>query len=104
MLSLQDWDDDAVHLGRDAILVGRDASVRHTAISFGGDLVRMHANVEYAGPGGEAELLGLYFADEGQHIEHRLFADHNAPAPRATSSTRARCRARVRTPCGSATS
>jgi Fe-S cluster assembly protein SufD len=79
VLSLQDWDDDAVHLGRDAIRVGRDASVRHTAISFGGDLVRMHANVEYAGPGGEAELLGLYFADAGQHIEHRLFADHNAP-------------------------
>ncbi|TIC87809.1 Fe-S cluster assembly protein SufD [Nocardioides sp. GY 10113] len=79
ILSLQDWEDDAVHLGRDAIRVGRDASVRHAAVTFGGDLVRMHANVEYAGPGGEAELLGLYFADDGQHIEHRLFADHNAP-------------------------
>ncbi|MFC7494048.1 MULTISPECIES: Fe-S cluster assembly protein SufD [unclassified Nocardioides] len=79
VLSLQDWDDDAVHLGRDAIRVGRDASVKHTSISFGGDVVRMHANVEYAGPGGDAELLGLYFADEGQHLEHRLFADHNAP-------------------------
>ena len=79
ILSLQDWADDAVHLGRDAIRVGRDASVRHTAVSFGGDLVRMHANVEYAAPGGEAELLGLYFADAGQHIEHRLFADHTAP-------------------------
>lgn len=79
VLTLQDWDDDAVHLGRDAIRVGRDASVKHTSISFGGDLVRMHANVEYAGPGGEAELLGLYFADEGQHLEHRLFADHAAP-------------------------
>jgi Fe-S cluster assembly protein SufD len=79
ILTLQDWDDDAVHLGRDAIRVGRDASVKHTSISFGGDLVRMHANVEYAGPGGAAELLGLYFADEGQHLEHRLFADHTAP-------------------------
>ncbi len=79
VLSLQDWDDDAVHLGRDAIRVGRDASVRHTSISFGGDVVRLHANVEYDGPGGEAELFGLYFADEGQHLEHRLFADHNAP-------------------------
>jgi len=79
VLSLQDWDDDAVHLGRDAIRVGRDAQVKHTVVSFGGDVVRMHANVEYAGPGGEAELLGLYFADEGQHLEHRLFADHNAP-------------------------
>lgn len=83
VLSLQDWDDDAVHLGRDAIRVGRDASVKHTSISFGGDVVRMHANVEYAGPGGDAELLGLYFADEGQHLEHRLFADHNAPRTRS---------------------
>ncbi|GAA4364138.1 Fe-S cluster assembly protein SufD [Nocardioides caricicola] len=79
VLSLQDWDDDAVHLGRDAIRVGRDATVKHTSVSFGGDVVRMHANVEYAGPGGEAELLGLYFADAGQHLEHRLFADHTAP-------------------------
>ncbi|WP_249666366.1 Fe-S cluster assembly protein SufD [Nocardioides faecalis] len=79
VLTLQDWADDAVHLGRDAIRVGRDAYVKHTSISFGGDVVRMHANVEYDGPGGEAELLGLYFADAGQHLEHRLFADHNAP-------------------------
>ncbi len=79
VVSLQDWADDAVHLGRDAIRVGRDAAVKHTSISFGGDVVRMHANVEYDGPGGEAELLGLYFADAGQHLEHRLFADHNEP-------------------------
>jgi Fe-S cluster assembly protein SufD len=41
--------------------------------------VRVNANASYAGPGGEAELLGLYFADEGQHLEHRLFVDHDAP-------------------------
>ena len=79
VVSLQDWADDAVHLGRDAIRVGRDASVRHTSITFGGDVVRTHANVSYDAPGGEAELLGLYFADAGQHFEHRLFADHTAP-------------------------
>ena len=39
----------------------------------------MDCNVSYAGPGGSAEMLGLYFADEGQHLEHRLFADHTAP-------------------------
>ncbi|GAA1479354.1 Fe-S cluster assembly protein SufD [Nocardioides aestuarii] len=90
MVTIQDWDDDAVHLGRDSIRVGRDASVKHAALSFGGDLVRIHTNVEYAGPGGSAELLGLYFADgdegasgKGQHIEHRLFADHTAPRTRS---------------------
>jgi Fe-S cluster assembly protein SufD len=24
-------------------------------------------------------MFGLYFADAGQHLEHRLFVDHNAP-------------------------
>jgi Fe-S cluster assembly protein SufD len=81
-VTIQDWDDEAVHLGRDAIRVGRDASVRHSAISFGG-LVRLNTEVVYAGPGGEAELLGLYFADAGQHLEHRLFVDHNAPKTRS---------------------
>jgi Fe-S cluster assembly protein SufD len=39
----------------------------------------MDVNVTYDGPGGSAELLGLYFADAGQHLEHRLFVDHDAP-------------------------
>jgi Fe-S cluster assembly protein SufD len=82
VVSLQDWDDDAVHLGRDAIRVGRDASVRHSAISFGG-LVRLNVEVQYDGPGGSADLYGLYFADAGQHLEHRLFADHTAPRTRS---------------------
>ncbi|MGI3785700.1 MAG: SufB/SufD family protein, partial [Janthinobacterium lividum] len=39
---------------------------------------------EYDGPGGEIEQLGLYFVDADQHLEHRLFVDHNAP--RTTSN------------------
>jgi Fe-S cluster assembly protein SufD len=83
VISLQDWAEDAVHLSHHEASVGRDASYRHAAISFGADVVRMDSNVRYAGPGGEAELLGLYFADAGQHLEHRLFVDHNAPKTRS---------------------
>jgi len=79
VVSIDDWDDDAVHVGHRHARVGRDASFRHVDVSFGGDLVRHDTTAEYAGPGGEVEMLGLYFADEGQHIEHRLFVDHNAP-------------------------
>jgi Fe-S cluster assembly protein SufD len=82
-VTLQDWDDDAVHHSNHHGRVGRDASLRHVAVSFGGDLVRINSSVEYAGPGGEAEMLGLYFADAGQHLEHRLFVDHNAPRTRS---------------------
>jgi Fe-S cluster assembly protein SufD len=53
--------------------------VRTLSASLGGDLVRLVETTEYAGPGGEIEQFGLYFADAGQHLEHRLFVDHNAP-------------------------
>ncbi len=79
VISVQDWDADALHTGQHEARVGRDASYQHIAVSFGGDVVRLQSNVSYAGPGGRAELLGLYFVDGGQHIEHRLFVDHNTP-------------------------
>ena len=79
VVSLQDWADDAVHLSHHHIKVGRDATVKHVVLTFGGDLVRTSTSLDYDGPGGDAELLGLYFADSGQHIENRLFVDHNQP-------------------------
>ena len=60
-------------------LVGRDATFRHISVTLGGEVVRLNANVRYAGPGGDATLLGVYFADAGQHLEHRSFVDHNTP-------------------------
>ncbi|MFJ8000626.1 Fe-S cluster assembly protein SufD [Streptomyces sp. NPDC096310] len=79
VVSVQDWDDKAVHVGQHNALVGRDASFKSIVVTFGGDVVRLHPRVQYAGPGGEAELFGLYFTDQGQHQEHRLLVDHNAP-------------------------
>jgi Fe-S cluster assembly protein SufD len=81
--SLQLWDDDAVHAGHVAVRIGRDAHVRTFQASLGGDLVRLVHSAEYDGPGGELEMFGLYFADAGQHLEHRLFVDHNAPQTRS---------------------
>ncbi|MCI3222114.1 Fe-S cluster assembly protein SufD [Streptomyces sp. NP-1717] len=79
VVSVQDWDDEAVHVSQHNALVGRDASFKSIVVTFGGDVVRLHPRVRYAGPGGEAELFGLYFTDKGQHQEHRLLVDHNAP-------------------------
>jgi Fe-S cluster assembly protein SufD len=79
VVTLQRWDDDAIHLGQHEAVVGRDASYRHIAVTLGGAIVRVNTNVHYAGPGGQATLLGVYFADAGQHLEHRSFVDHTAP-------------------------
>lgn len=78
-VSVQDWDDDAVHHTNQHARIGRDATFRYIPVTFGGDLVRMTSSVEYESTGGELEALGLYFADSGQHLEHRLFVDHNQP-------------------------
>jgi Fe-S cluster assembly protein SufD len=82
-VSIQDWSDDAVHVTHHHALVGRDAVLHHSAVSLGGDVVRMSASVAYDGTGGQVDMLGLYFADQGQHLEHRLFVDHNAPRTRS---------------------
>jgi Fe-S cluster assembly protein SufD len=79
LVNLQDWDDDAVHVEQQSACVGRDASLTSAVVTLGGDLVRLTPTVHYTGPGGSAELLGLYFADAGQHLEHRLFVDHDQP-------------------------
>lgn len=79
VVSVQDWDEKAVHVGQHNALIGRDATFKSFVVTFGGDLVRLHPRVAYAGTGGEAELFGLYFTDAGQHQEHRLLVDHNTP-------------------------
>jgi len=79
LVSVQDWADDAVHAGHHYATLGRDARLRHAAVTLGGSVVRLGAEVRYDGPGGDAELTGLYFADAGQHLEHRLFVDHDMP-------------------------
>ena len=76
---IADWADDAVHVSAQHARLGKDALLRHVAITLGGDVVRMTGNVRFGAPGGDAELLGLYFADDGQHLESRLLIDHAQP-------------------------
>jgi Fe-S cluster assembly protein SufD len=79
VVSVQDWAPGAVHGGQFDAVVGRDATYTQVVVTLGGDLVRLVSNVQYAGPGGTAELFGVYFSDETQHQEHRLWVDHAVP-------------------------
>jgi Fe-S cluster assembly protein SufD len=79
VVSVQLWEDDAKHLAQHDAEVAKDAVYKHIAVTLGGKIVRLNSNVRFAGEGAEAELLGLYFADAGQHLEHRSFVDHNVP-------------------------
>jgi Fe-S cluster assembly protein SufD len=85
VVALADWADDTVQVAHHVATLGRDAHLAHFAITLGGSVVRLSPTVRYAGPGGDAELHGIAFADAGQHLEHRLFVDHDTP----------KCRSRV---------
>ena len=79
VVSIADWADDAVHVSSHHAVLGKDAVLRHVAVTLGGDVVRLTARTRFDAPGGDAELLGLYFADDGQHFESRLLVDHAQP-------------------------
>jgi Fe-S cluster assembly protein SufD len=79
LVTVDDWEPTAIHAQHVKFRVGRDAKLTHIQVTLGGDLVRQHTSVEYAGRGGDAEAYGLYFAGAGEHFEHRLLVDHGVP-------------------------
>jgi Fe-S cluster assembly protein SufD len=78
VVSLQEWDDDAIQLASQFAQVGRDAKLVHIVVSLSGKLVRVNPSVHLSGEGSDAELYGLYFADAGQHLEQRVYLHHQA--------------------------
>jgi Fe-S cluster assembly protein SufD len=78
LVSLQEWDDDAIHLASHFAQVGRDAKLTHIVVSLSGKVVRLNPSVHLSGEGSNTELYGLYFADAGQHLEQRVYLHHEA--------------------------
>ncbi|MEO8813977.1 MAG: Fe-S cluster assembly protein SufD [Mycobacterium sp.] len=76
---IADAEPDMVHVTMHHAVLGKDAVLRHSVIQLGGELIRLTGRIRYEASGGDAEMLGLYFADDGQHLESRLFVDHSTP-------------------------
>lgn len=83
VVSIADWADDAVHVSMHHASLGKDAVFRHFNVTLGAEVARLTGRVQFRAPGGDAELLGLYFADDGQHFESRLLVDHSQPSCRS---------------------
>lgn len=78
VVSLQQWAFEATHLATHYIRTERAASVKHVVVSLAGDVVRVNSQAQLTGAGSSVELLGLYFADAGQHLEQQVFVHHVA--------------------------
>ena len=76
---VQDWNHGAIQYAHHLAHVGKGAVLTHISVSLGGDVVVVNPSVQLVGEGGEAHLLGAYFADATQHLEHRVYVHHQGP-------------------------
>ncbi|AXH36011.1 Fe-S cluster assembly protein SufD [Humibacter sp. BT305] len=83
VVTVQEWDDSAVHLASHFARIGRDATLKHAIVSLGGGVVRVNPSLQLVEQGGSVESLGLYFADGGQYIEQRPYVNHVAADTRS---------------------
>ncbi|MFD0705046.1 Fe-S cluster assembly protein SufD [Alloscardovia venturai] len=76
---IQEWSSNSKHVGNHRIHVGKGAALRHSVVTLGGNLVRIRMDQDFGGEQGDLNMLGIYFAEPGEHIEHRTMVVHNAP-------------------------
>ena len=79
LVSIQEWNDSSIHSSAQFAKIGRNSKFKHIVVSLGGSVVRVTPSAYFDAPGGDVELYGLYFADAGQYLEHRIFVDHSQP-------------------------
>jgi Fe-S cluster assembly protein SufD len=75
-VNLQDYGDGVTHLAVQRMRLSRDADVKALGVAFGGSLARTEVESILAEDGASSELLGVYFGDGEQHIDHRSIQDH----------------------------
>ncbi|MGO4300273.1 Fe-S cluster assembly protein SufD [Leifsonia sp. RAF41] len=83
VVSLQEWDDDALHLAAHFAELAEGARLKHVAVTLGGGVVRLNPSAHLAGARSDAELLGAYFADATQHLEQQVYVHHDGPETRS---------------------
>ena len=72
-------DDKGLRLQRIDLALGRDATANIASADLGGRLLRVDTDVALNAPGAEAHVSGVYFADNGGHIDNHTRIDHCAP-------------------------
>ncbi len=77
-LRIQREPSEALHIGRVAARLERDAAFRSVSIAAGAALARVDITVSLDGPGAECVLDGLFVGSGRQHLDHHTVIDHAA--------------------------
>jgi Fe-S cluster assembly protein SufD len=82
-LSIQEHGPRTWHVALQRAHVGRDATVKTSAVALGGDYARLRSEALLTGPGAESDQLAVYFGDGTQMLDFRTLQDHDAPNTRS---------------------
>jgi Fe-S cluster assembly protein SufD len=63
--------------------IGRDATLRSSAVALGGEYARLRSESLLTGQGAESDLLAVYYGDQTQMLDFRTLQDHQAPHTRS---------------------
>ena len=78
-MNLQDYDHSAWNFLTGRAHMKRNTDLRWIQVSWGSRLTKAFLDVDLAAPGGHGELLGIYFPNGRQHIDHQTLQIHRAP-------------------------
>ncbi len=78
-IQLQDWGRSVWNFTTQRGLLYQDAILNTLNVSLGSRLSKAFIASNLVGPGATAEMLGLYFADDAQHLDHQTRQWHVAP-------------------------
>jgi Fe-S cluster assembly protein SufD len=78
-IQLQDWGRNMWSFNTQKALCEQDAQVNSLNVALGGKFSRSNITGMLNGAGSLVEMLGIYFADENQHIDHLTRQEHVSP-------------------------
>jgi Fe-S cluster assembly protein SufD len=78
-VSLQNWERNVLHFNTIRSSTEKDATINSLVVSLGSQLSRTNVEAGLTASGGDSEMLGLYFADTEQLLDHHTLQDHIAP-------------------------
>jgi Fe-S cluster assembly protein SufD len=78
-VSLQNWGRNVLHFNTIRSEAGKDATINSLVVALGSELSRTNVDAGLVEAGSDSEMLGLYFADSNQVLDHHTLQDHLAP-------------------------
>lgn len=79
VVTVGEWNAGAIQYAHHTARVQKSAALTHIVVSLGGDVIVLNPTAQLVGEGSKGHLLGAYFADHTQHLEHRVYVHHQGP-------------------------